>query len=79
MRWRSGAIRESLRLPDILGVVEMENLSTLQTLGARIGTGAVAAGIQDPQEGAATTGPLFGLVAAWPAPIATPRRPNARA
>jgi predicted extracellular nuclease len=44
----SRAIRESLRLPDVLGVVEMENLATLQTLAARIGTDAVAAGLPDP-------------------------------
>lgn len=42
------AIRESLRLPDVLAVVEMENLTTLQTLAARIGTDAVAAGLADP-------------------------------
>jgi predicted extracellular nuclease len=44
----SRAIRESLRMPDVLGVVEMENLSTLQTLAARIGSDAVAAGLPDP-------------------------------
>ena len=44
----SRAIRESLRLPDVLGVVEMENLATLQTLAARIGADAVAAGQPDP-------------------------------
>jgi uncharacterized protein len=44
----SRAIRESLRLPDVLGVIEMENLATLQTLAARIGTDAVAAGLPDP-------------------------------
>ncbi|MEO5819909.1 MAG: endonuclease/exonuclease/phosphatase family protein, partial [Vicinamibacteraceae bacterium] len=44
----SRAIRESLRLPDVLGVVEMENLATLQTLAARIGTDAIAAGLPDP-------------------------------
>jgi uncharacterized protein len=42
------AIRESLRLPDVLAVVEMENLATLQTLAARVGTDAVAAGLPDP-------------------------------
>ncbi len=36
-------IRNFLRTPDILGVVEMENLSTLQTLAARINSDAVAA------------------------------------
>lgn len=44
----SRTIRESLRLPDVLGVVEMENLATLQTLAARIGSDAVAAGQPDP-------------------------------
>ncbi len=44
----SRAIRESLRLPDVLGVVEMENLATLQALAARIGADAVAAGLPDP-------------------------------
>ena len=43
------AIRTSLRLPDVLAVVEMENLTTLQTLAARVGTDAVAAGLPDPQ------------------------------
>jgi uncharacterized protein len=44
----SRAIRESLRLPDVLGVVEMENLATLQALAARIGADAIAAGLPDP-------------------------------
>lgn len=43
------AIRNFLNLPDILGVVEMESLSTLQTLAARIGSDALAAGQSDPQ------------------------------
>lgn len=43
------AIRNFLHLPDILGVVEMESLSTLQTLAARIGSDALAAGQMDPQ------------------------------
>ena len=34
------AIRDFLRLPDVLGVVEVENLTTLQTLAARINTDA---------------------------------------
>lgn len=42
-------IRDYLHTPDILAVVEMENLSTLQTLAQRIGTDAVAAGQPDPQ------------------------------
>ena len=44
----SRIIRESLRLPDVLGVVEVENLTTLQALAARIGTDAVTAGLPDP-------------------------------
>ena len=44
----SRIIRESLRLPDVLGVVEVENLTTLQSLAARIGSDAVAAGLPDP-------------------------------
>jgi uncharacterized repeat protein (TIGR01451 family) len=42
------AIRNVLRAPDILGVEEVENLSTLQTLAARINADAVAAGQPDP-------------------------------
>ena len=37
-------IRDYLHTPDILAVVEMENLSTLQALAQRIDTDAVAAG-----------------------------------
>lgn len=43
------AIRNSLRAPDILGVVEMENLPTLESLAARISADAVAAGQSDPR------------------------------
>jgi uncharacterized protein len=43
------AIRNYLRSPDIIGVVEVENLSTLQSLAARIGSDAAAAGQPDPQ------------------------------
>ncbi len=43
------AIRNLLGLPDVLAVVEMENLSTLETLAARIGVDAVEAGQDDPQ------------------------------
>lgn len=43
------AIRDYLHAPDVLGVVEMENLSTLQALAARINADAVAAGDADPQ------------------------------
>ncbi|MCC4585819.1 DUF11 domain-containing protein [Xanthomonas sp. NCPPB 1067] len=42
------AIRRYLHLPDILGTVEVENLSVLQALAARINADAVAAGQQDP-------------------------------
>ena len=38
----------SCRTPDILGVVEVENLTTLQALAARINADAVAAGQPDP-------------------------------
>ncbi len=42
------AVRDYLHLPDILGVVEIENLAVLQALAARIGTDAVANGQPDP-------------------------------
>jgi uncharacterized repeat protein (TIGR01451 family) len=42
-------VRNHLRMPDILGVVEMENLSTLQRLAAKISADAVAASQPDPQ------------------------------
>jgi hypothetical protein len=42
------AIRGVLRTPDILGVVEVENLTTLQTLAERINADAVAADGVDP-------------------------------
>jgi len=38
------AIRNVLRAPDILGVVEMENLATLQTLAGKVNSDAKAAG-----------------------------------
>jgi hypothetical protein len=41
-------IRNILHIPDILGVVEMENLSTLQALANRISQDAIAAGQPDP-------------------------------
>lgn len=41
-------IRDFLRTPDILGVVEVENLATLQALATRINVDAVAAGQPDP-------------------------------
>lgn len=43
------AIRNILNTPDILAVVEMENLSTLQALAAKINADAAAAGAPDPQ------------------------------
>lgn len=43
------AIRNVLRFPDILGVEEMENLATLQTLATRISSDAIAASQPDPQ------------------------------
>jgi uncharacterized repeat protein (TIGR01451 family) len=42
------AIRDYLSVPDILGVVEVENLATLQALAARINADAVAASQPDP-------------------------------
>ena len=42
------SIRNSLRLPDIIGVVEMENLATLQALAARVSADALAASQPDP-------------------------------
>ncbi|HEX6659999.1 MAG TPA: immunoglobulin-like domain-containing protein, partial [Ilumatobacter sp.] len=42
------AIRNILRTPDILGVEEIDNLATLQTLAARINADAVAAGQPNP-------------------------------
>ncbi|MDQ2870073.1 MAG: lamin tail domain-containing protein, partial [Acidobacteriota bacterium] len=42
------AIRDVLRSPDILGVEEMENLPTLETLASKINADAVAAGGPDP-------------------------------
>jgi hypothetical protein len=43
------AIRNVLMTPDILGVEEMENLPTLQSLAAQISADAIAAGQPDPQ------------------------------
>ena len=42
------AVRNVMRTPDILGVEEMENLSTLQALADKINTDAVAAGDPNP-------------------------------
>lgn len=43
------AIRNQLRFPDILGVVEMENLATLQALATKVNGDAVANAQPDPQ------------------------------
>ena len=43
------SIRNVLRMPDIIGVEEMENLTTLQTLASKINSDAVAAGQGDPK------------------------------
>lgn len=44
----SRTIREVLRTPDIIGVVEMENQAALDALAARLNADAVAAGAGDP-------------------------------
>ena len=41
-------IRNALRTPDVVGIVEMENLTTLQTLAARINSDALAASQPNP-------------------------------
>ena len=38
------AIRNVLRSPDVIGMIEMENLSVLQTLAAKVNADAIAAG-----------------------------------
>ena len=43
------AIRDFLKSPDILGVVEVENLTALQALAARISADAIAAAQTDPE------------------------------
>jgi len=43
------AIRNVLRMPDIIGVEEMENLATLQAVAARVSADALASGQPDPQ------------------------------
>jgi len=42
------AIREKLKTPDIIGVQEVENLSTLQALAGRVNADAVASGAPSP-------------------------------
>jgi uncharacterized protein len=43
------AIRDVLRLPDLIGVEEMENLTTLQAVAARVNGDEMAAGHPNPQ------------------------------
>jgi len=43
------AIRDYLNTPDVLGVVEMENLTTLQAVADKVNADAVTAGQPDPQ------------------------------
>lgn len=45
----SAAVRDYLQLPDILAVIEAENLNVLKKLAERINTDAVAAGKRDPK------------------------------
>lgn len=73
-------IRNYLHAPDILGVVEVENLSTLQALAARVSSDAIAAGQPDPlyvaylQEGNDVGGIDVGfLVKTAPVATGTPR------
>jgi len=42
------AIRNVMRTPDIIGIVEMENLTTLQAVANKVNADAVAAGEPDP-------------------------------
>lgn len=42
-------IRNYLRMPDVVGIVEMENLTTLQALAAKISADAIANSQPDPQ------------------------------
>jgi predicted extracellular nuclease len=42
------AIRNVLRSPDVIGMIEIENLSVLQTLATKVNTDAVAAGQPNP-------------------------------
>lgn len=43
------AIRNVLAMPDVLGIVEVENLKVMQKIAARISSDAVAAGQRDPK------------------------------
>jgi hypothetical protein len=49
LRKVSMAIRDYLQNPDVIGVVEVENLATLKRLAERINSDAVAAGKPDPK------------------------------
>ena len=42
------AIRNVMRAPDVIGIVEMENLTTLQAVANKVNSDAVAAGQPDP-------------------------------
>ena len=48
LRKASLTFRQVLQLPDVVGVVEVENLTTLQALATRVNADAVAAGQPDP-------------------------------
>ena len=43
------AIRNVLSMPDILGIIEVENLKVLQKVAAKVNADAVAAGMPDPK------------------------------
>ncbi len=45
----SGAIRDVMQMPDVIGVIEAENLAALKRLAAKINFDAVAAGRSDPK------------------------------
>src|SRR5690606_5513228 len=48
----SHAIREYLRMPDVIGAIEVENINALIKLAERINADAVKAGLADPKYGA---------------------------
>lgn len=45
----SNAIRNFLRMPDVIGVSEVENMAILERLAKRVNADAVAAGLDDPK------------------------------
>jgi uncharacterized protein len=49
LRKASLSIREVLRMPDVLAVIEVENLAILQRLAAKVNADEVSAGRPDPQ------------------------------